>query len=92
MENSTIQRNSDGDLSRMAAVEVLDLLESCVELGKLIGTTQSRHLWSKVEAKLFSNYIVFHLFFPASILVFINLSQTMGAFIIPEHIQVKTII
>ena len=44
MENNTIQRNSDGDLSRMAAVEVLDLFESCVELGKLIGTTQSRHL------------------------------------------------
>ena len=44
MENNTIQRNSDGDLSRMAAVEVLDLFESCVELSKLIGTTQSRHL------------------------------------------------
>ena len=76
----------------MAAVEVLDLFESCIELRKLIGTTQSRHLWSKVEGKLFSNYIVFHLFLPASILVFINLSQTVGAFIIPEHIKVKTLI
>ena len=33
-------------LSRVTAVEVLDLLEPCIELGKLIGATQSRHLRS----------------------------------------------
>ena len=51
----------------MTSVEVFDLLESGVELCKLIRTTQSCDF-----------------FFPHTIFVFINLSESIGALIIPD--------